>query len=313
VLRWIPTRGEVVEREGCGQLLEGTNNRAEMTAVLEGLRRLERRASVVIHTDSEYVMKAFTNGWIASWRSRDWRHERKRNGSVPNRDLWELLEAEVAKHQVEWARARPHRDRAERALRQARRRTATTGDRRAVRDQLASLEAGGYIVRSARWREGGGRSTDTVTLAIKAADSSGKPQSKPEDFAGSNRNAASALNRNPASGGSEPSVESSIEPSDISAVVVDVFEHWRQAFSLNGQTKLTDGRRTKIRARLKSYPVDRLKRAIDGCASSQWHRDNGHFDLELIFRSDTKLEEFERRAATAVKKPDYSAYDQVAN
>lgn len=110
VLRWIPTRGEVVEREGCGQLLEGTNNRAEMTAVLEGLRRLERRASVVIHTDSEYVMKAFTNGWIASWRSRDWRHERKRNGSkdVPNRDLWELLEAEVAKHQVEWVHVRGH-------------------------------------------------------------------------------------------------------------------------------------------------------------------------------------------------------------
>ena len=106
VLRWIPDHGEPVEREGSGHLLEGTNNVAELTAVIEGLRRLERRCRVVIYTDSRYVMGPFTEGWLASWRSRGWRNAQKK--PVANRELIEALEAEVLKHQVEWRHVHGH-------------------------------------------------------------------------------------------------------------------------------------------------------------------------------------------------------------
>lgn len=109
----------------------------------------------------------------------------------------------------------------------------------------------------------------------------------------------------------------------VSPLVEDAFAYWHTTFGLNGQTKLTPGRRTKLRARLTSpYLGDspaailtRVKRAIDGCAGSDFHRKNNHIDLTLICRSDEKLEEFERRPAgtAAAQKPDRSAYDQVAN
>lgn len=106
VIRFIVGGVCTAERECSGPMIEGTNNRAEMTAVLEGLRRLTRRCDVVIHTDSEYVMKAFTDDWLSSWRSRGWRNSQKK--PVVNRDLWELLEAEVRKHNVQWKHVRGH-------------------------------------------------------------------------------------------------------------------------------------------------------------------------------------------------------------
>ena len=103
------------------------------------------------------------------------------------------------------------------------------------------------------------------------------------------------------------------------------FEHWRQAFSLNGTTRFIRKRRDKVIARLRSpdmgpTPEARLERliaAIDFVAGSQWHRERGHIDLELIARSDSQVEQYLLRAdattATAATKPDRSAYDQVDN
>lgn len=106
ILRWVPDDGEVVEREHCGQIAEGTNNVAEMTAVLEGLRALTRPCKVTVVTDSEYVMRAFTDAWLGRWRANGWKTSAKK--PVANQELWLELEAEVAKHQVEWRHVRGH-------------------------------------------------------------------------------------------------------------------------------------------------------------------------------------------------------------
>jgi hypothetical protein len=81
-------------------------------------------------------------------------------------------------------------------------------------------------------------------------------------------------------------------------VVEEVFAYWKEALGLNARTKLTPKRRTRILARLREgYGVERMKRAIDGCAASAYHREHHYTDLELILRSGEKLERFEAMAA----------------
>lgn len=76
----------------------------------------------------------------------------------------------------------------------------------------------------------------------------------------------------------------------------EVFEFWRRVFGRDGKTKFTPGRRRAVRARLaEGYGVDRLKRAILGCAGSRFHVENGHTDLTLICRNGEKVEAFESR------------------
>jgi ribonuclease HI len=83
-----------------------TNNRMELTAVLEGLRALTRPSRVAVHVDSAYVERAFTDGWIDRWRRNRWTTSGR--APVKNRDLWEALAAEVERHQVSWRRAKGH-------------------------------------------------------------------------------------------------------------------------------------------------------------------------------------------------------------
>jgi ribonuclease HI len=64
-----------------------TNQRMELTAVLEALRTLEGPTHVV--SDSTYVVNCFRDGWWKNWRARGWRNARRE--PVANRDLWEPL------------------------------------------------------------------------------------------------------------------------------------------------------------------------------------------------------------------------------
>ncbi len=84
-----------VEREHCGGLVAGTNNRAELMACIKGFEALKKSCSVVVHCDSEYVCKAYPHGWIDNWK-------RKRWVGVKNADLWQRLERAVAPHEVTW-------------------------------------------------------------------------------------------------------------------------------------------------------------------------------------------------------------------
>jgi ribonuclease HI len=83
-----------------------TNNRMEMTGLLEGLRALERPTSVQAHVDSTYVMKPFTEGWLDSWQRRGWVNSQKK--PVANRDLWEELLVAAKPHRVEFTWVRGH-------------------------------------------------------------------------------------------------------------------------------------------------------------------------------------------------------------
>jgi ribonuclease HI len=86
-------------RELHGGARDTTNNRMELTAVIEALNALKRSSHVVIHTDSQYVKQGITE-WLAQWVKRDWKTAA--NKPVKNVDLWKRLAEAVARHQVEW-------------------------------------------------------------------------------------------------------------------------------------------------------------------------------------------------------------------
>lgn len=74
-----------------------TNNRMELTAVIEGLKALKKSCRVEIVTDSKYVSDGMTLGWAQSWRNNGWRKADKK--PALNSDLWEKLLDEAAKHE----------------------------------------------------------------------------------------------------------------------------------------------------------------------------------------------------------------------
>ncbi len=92
-------------KEMYGSAAMTTNNRMELMAAIEGLRALRETCEVEIVTDSEYVKNGMTK-WIANWKKRGWLTAEKK--SVLNRDLWEELDSEVARHQIKWQWTRGH-------------------------------------------------------------------------------------------------------------------------------------------------------------------------------------------------------------
>ncbi len=93
------------EKELFGGEASTTNNRMELTAVIEALASLKRRVPVAIHTDSTYVRNGITE-WIANWKRRGWRTADHK--PVKNRDLWQRLDELVAQHDVQWHWVRGH-------------------------------------------------------------------------------------------------------------------------------------------------------------------------------------------------------------
>jgi ribonuclease HI len=98
------------KRELSGTDPETTNNRMEMTAVLEGLTALSERCQVLIEIDSEYVKKGITE-WMAGWKRRGWKTAAKK--PVKNQDLWRKLDEAVARHDIEWRWVKGHADHAD--------------------------------------------------------------------------------------------------------------------------------------------------------------------------------------------------------
>jgi ribonuclease HI len=92
-------------RELSGAEPATTNNRMELTAVIEALSALKRESRVRVFTDSEYVRRGITE-WLKAWKARDWRTADKK--PVKNRDLWERLDAVAARHDVEWRWVKGH-------------------------------------------------------------------------------------------------------------------------------------------------------------------------------------------------------------
>jgi ribonuclease HI len=83
-----------------------TNNRMEITGLLEGLRALKRPTSVKAHVDSLYLMKPFTDGWLDGWQRRGWVNSQKK--PVANRDLWEEVLVAANPHELDFTWVRGH-------------------------------------------------------------------------------------------------------------------------------------------------------------------------------------------------------------
>ena len=95
------------EKELFGGERETTNNRMELTAVIEGLAALKRPCVVHLYLDSEYVRKGITE-WIHGWKAKGWKTAAKQ--PVKNADLWQKLDALVHQgvHQIHWHWVKGH-------------------------------------------------------------------------------------------------------------------------------------------------------------------------------------------------------------
>ena len=100
---WL--RAEGYDKELWGGESLTTNNRMELTAVIEALAALKRNSPVVVYTDSQYVRQGITI-WIHNWKRRGWKTAD--NKPVKNIDLWQRLDALAATHQVDWRWVKGH-------------------------------------------------------------------------------------------------------------------------------------------------------------------------------------------------------------
>ncbi|MBW9256906.1 MAG: ribonuclease HI [Candidatus Thiodiazotropha sp. (ex. Lucinisca nassula)] len=82
-----------------------TNNRMELLAVIKGLQQLKRASHVAVTTDSQYVKNGITQ-WIHNWKKNGWKTAARK--AVKNADLWQTLDNEVKKHQVDWHWVKGH-------------------------------------------------------------------------------------------------------------------------------------------------------------------------------------------------------------
>lgn len=97
-----------VERELSGGEEKTTNNRMELTAVLQALQCLKQPCIVELYSDSKYVIDALQKGWAIGWRSRGWRKADKK--PALNLDLWAALLAECEKHEMHYHWVKGHAD-----------------------------------------------------------------------------------------------------------------------------------------------------------------------------------------------------------
>ena len=95
-----------VEKEISGGAPETTNNRMELTAVIEALSRLKEPCAVELYSDSKYVIDALEKRWVYGWRSRGWKKADKK--PALNVDLWEKLLPLLERHRVQYHWVKGH-------------------------------------------------------------------------------------------------------------------------------------------------------------------------------------------------------------
>lgn len=93
------------ESEWCGGAELTTNNRMELTAVIEALSRIKRPVPIRLHLDSTYVREGITS-WIHSWKRKGWKTAAGK--PVKNAELWQQLDELSQRHQIEWCWVKGH-------------------------------------------------------------------------------------------------------------------------------------------------------------------------------------------------------------
>ena len=96
------------KKEFSGFERETTNNKMELTAVIEALKKLKKPCMVKLYSDSAYVVNALTLGWLENWKNNGWRGSDKK--PVKNIELWEELDKLLEVHDVEFIKVKGHAD-----------------------------------------------------------------------------------------------------------------------------------------------------------------------------------------------------------
>lgn len=102
------------ERKASGYEANTTNNRMELTAAVKALSSLKEACTVTITTDSQYLRKAFMDGWLKNWQRNGWKTANKQ--PVKNKDLWLELLRLTAEHSVRWEWTKGHAGHSENEL-----------------------------------------------------------------------------------------------------------------------------------------------------------------------------------------------------
>lgn len=106
VLNYTNAHGKTFTRELSAGYAHTTNNRMELMAVIAALEALNRPCTIDVHSDSQYVVKAFNDHWIEGWQRRGWKTAAKK--PVKNVDLWQRLLQAMAPHDVTFIWVRGH-------------------------------------------------------------------------------------------------------------------------------------------------------------------------------------------------------------
>ncbi|MGI6685493.1 MAG: ribonuclease HI [Bacillota bacterium] len=96
------------KKEIAGYVPLTTNQRMELTAVIEGLKLLKEACQVKVYSDSAYLINAFNQRWLVNWQRNGWKNSRKE--PVENQDLWKELLGLSKIHQISWIKVKGHGD-----------------------------------------------------------------------------------------------------------------------------------------------------------------------------------------------------------
>lgn len=88
-----------------GGAVDTTNNRMELLGVINGLKALPCAHRVKLYSDSKYIINAFNEGWLASWKRNGWA---RRDGELKNCELWQELDKLSQRHSIAWHWVKGH-------------------------------------------------------------------------------------------------------------------------------------------------------------------------------------------------------------
>ncbi len=94
------------EKELAGGEKDTTNNRMELTAVIRALEALKEPCAVTVYTDSQYISRAMTEGWLAKWKAAGF----TKKGGLKNAELWRALDGLLQRHEVRFQWVKGHAD-----------------------------------------------------------------------------------------------------------------------------------------------------------------------------------------------------------
>ena len=108
--------GLIIEEGGARRDKSGgfrltTNNRMEIMAAIAGLESLKQKSSVILISDSQYLVRAMTEGWAVKWKAKGWMRNSKEKALNP--DLWMRLLKLCENHRVEFRWVRGHNNHTE--------------------------------------------------------------------------------------------------------------------------------------------------------------------------------------------------------